>query len=126
MELGGKTTVNEAVFQHIAEVVIKKIDDIADRKGVPAGFTKNLFARLTPQVVVTKEEQPDVDFGNVSFELKLAIIYGIKIPDVAAKVRVEFAKVVEELTGYKVTQVDIVFDRVVEMKELESPETDEK
>ena len=123
MGIEGKTTVSNNVFQYIGEVVIRGMDDIVDRKELPKGFPTNLFRRLTPQVVVAKDESPEYDFGDVSLELKLTTIYGIRIPEVAVKVRQELIKVVEELTGYKVTKVDIVFDRIVNMEELDSIES---
>ena len=122
----GRTTVSSAVFQHIAEVVMREMDSIVDRKGIPKGFPTNLFTRLTPQVLVIKEEEKEEDFGKVGFELKLATFYGIKIPEVAEKVREEFVKVVEDLTGYTVSKVDIVFDRIVSESELETEEPEEK
>ena len=122
MGVEGKTIVNDAVFQAIAEIVLKNIEDVVakERKGPLAGLSKVLVERFSPQIVVKKVEKPEVDFGDISFELKLAVIYGIKIPEAAVKVRKELVKVVEELTGYKVTSVDVIVDRIVEMKELET------
>ncbi len=124
----GKTSVNEAVFQFIVKEVLRNIDDIVekDRKGALADFPKVLLEKFSLQVTVDKNEQPEVDFGEVNFTLKLAIVYGTIIPEAAARVRTELAKDVEKLTGYKVTKVDIVFDRVVEMKELEAGTQEEK
>jgi len=122
MDIEGRTTINNDVFQHIVDVVIKGMDDIVDRKELPKGFPTDLFSRLTPQVVVTKDESTDYDFGDVIIELKLTTIYGIKIPEVAIKVRQEVTKAVEELTGYKVKKVDIVFDKIVDMDELDTAE----
>jgi uncharacterized alkaline shock family protein YloU len=121
MEIVGKTTVNEAVFQAIAEIVLKNIDDVVakERKGPLAGLSRILVERFSPQIIVKKNEQAEVDFGEISFELKLAVIYGIKIPETAVKVRKELVKVVEDLTGYKVTKVDVIVDRIVELTELQ-------
>jgi len=118
----GKTTVSEGVFQAIAEIVLKTIDDVVaeKRKGPLSGLSKILMERFSPQVVVKKDEKNDVDFGNISFELKLAVIYGISIPDTVANVRKELMKVVKDLTGYQVTHVDVIVDRIVEMKDLEA------
>ena len=122
MGVEGNTTVNEAVFQAIAEIVLNNIDDVVakKRKGTLAGLSKILAERFSPHIVVKKAEKPEVDFGDVNFDLKLAVIYGVKIPEVAVNVRKELIKVVEDLTGYKVTGVDVVVDRIVEMKELEA------
>jgi len=122
MGVEGRTTVSNNVFQQIVEFVLRGMDDIVDKKDLPKGFPTNLFRKLTPQAVVTTDDNPDLDFGDVSLELKLTIIYGIKIPDVAANVRKELVKVVEELTGYKVTKIDVVIDKIVSMEELEPAE----
>jgi uncharacterized alkaline shock family protein YloU len=112
MEIVGRTTVNEAVFQAIAEIVLKNIDDVVakERKGPLAGLSRILVERFSPQIIVKKTES-EADFGEIGFELKLAVIYGIKIPETAVKVRKELVKVVEDLTGYKVTKVDVIVDR---------------
>jgi uncharacterized alkaline shock family protein YloU len=121
MDIAGKTTVNENVFQIITEIVLKNVDHVVakEKKGPLAGFSQKLIERFAPQVTVRKEEPQEDGFGKVSFELKLAVVYGTKIPEAAVKVRDELVKTVEELTGYKVEQVDIVVDRIVEIKDLE-------
>jgi len=128
MEISGKTIVNEAVFQAIAEIVLKNIDDVVakEKKGPLVDFSKKLVERFSPQIVVKKTEEEEVDFGQISFELKLAVIYGIKIPETAVKVRKELVKVVEDLTGYKVSKVDIIVDRIVELNELQEEPAQEK
>ncbi len=128
MQIAGKTTVNENVFQAIAEISLANIDDVVakEKKGALAGLSKIFQERFSPQVTVKKVEQPETDFGEVSLELKLAVIYGTNIPEAAAKVRKELVEVVENITGYKVTQVNIVIDRIVEIKELEAKLPEEK
>ena len=123
-----RTTVNENVFQAIAEIALKNIDDIVakEKKGTLAGLSKIFQERFSPQITVKKSEQEEVDLGEVSFEMKLAVIYGVNIPEAAARIRKEIVETVEKITGYKVTQVDIVVDRIVELKELETKDTEEK
>jgi uncharacterized alkaline shock family protein YloU len=71
-------------------------------------------------VTVRREEVHEDGFGEVAYELKLAVVYGVNIPEVAAKIREKIVEVVESITGYKVRQVDIVVDRIVEPRELEN------
>jgi uncharacterized alkaline shock family protein YloU len=127
MQIAGRTTVNESVFQAIAEITIRNIDDVVakEKKGALAGLSKILQERFSPQISVKKTEKEDVDLGDVSFELKLAVIYGINIPEAAARVRKELAETVGNLTGYNVNQINIVVDRIVELKELQ-PREEEK
>lgn len=127
MQIAGRTTVNESVFQAIAEITIKNIDDVVakEKKGALAGLSKILQERFSPQISVKKTEKEEADLGDVSFELKLAVIYGVNIPEAAARVRKELAETVGNLTGYNVTQINIVVDRIVELKELQ-PREEEK
>ncbi len=128
MQIAGKTTVNENVFQAIAEISLANIDNVVakEKKGALSGLSKIFQERFSPQVAVKKVEQAETDFGEVSLELKLAVIYGTNIPEAAARVRKELVEVVENITGYKVTQVNIVIDRIVEIKELEAKLPEEK
>jgi uncharacterized alkaline shock family protein YloU len=128
MQDAGRTTVSENVFQAIAEITLKNIDDVVEKekKGALAGLSKIVQERFSPQITVKKTEQEDADFGDVGFELKLAVIYGVNIPEAATKVRKALAEKVESITGYKVTQINIVVDRIIELKELESKAADEK
>ncbi|HZK25055.1 MAG TPA: Asp23/Gls24 family envelope stress response protein [Oscillospiraceae bacterium] len=122
MDALGKTTVSEDVFQSIAEIALKDIEDIVtkEKKGPFAGISRIFAERFSPQVTVKRDENAEGEFGQVGYELRLAVMYGVKIPEAALKVRSSVIKTVENLTGYKVTKVDIVVDRIVEIKELEA------
>jgi uncharacterized alkaline shock family protein YloU len=126
MSVSGKTTVNDNVFQAIVEIALKNVDAVVakEKKGALAGISK-ILERFSPQITVKKAEHAEADFGDVSFELNLAVIYGINIPEAAARVREELVTVVESITGYKVAQVNIVVDRIVEMKDLEEKMAEE-
>jgi uncharacterized alkaline shock family protein YloU len=124
----GKTTVSDNVFQSMAEILLRDVDDIVakEKKGPFSGLSRIIAERFSPQITVKRKEQAEGEFGEVEFELKLAVVYGVNIPDAAGKVRSKIAETVEVLTGYKVSQVDIVIDRIVEIKELEAELADEE
>ena len=118
----GKTTVSENVFVTMAEIALNDIDDIVakEKKGPFPGLSRIFAERFSPQVTVKREEQTDGEFGKVGYELKIAVIYGVKIPEAAVRIREKVIETVEKFTGYKVTAVDIIVDRIVETKELEA------
>lgn len=121
MEGNGSTVVNDGVFLSVAEIVLQDIEDVVKRekKGPLAGISQLLTDKFAPQVVVKKVEKDKDGFGRVSYELKLVLLFGAKIPDVAKRVRQQLTNVTEEMTGYKVDRVDVVVDKIVELKELE-------
>ena len=49
-----------------------------------------------------------MDEDSVSIEVKINIAYGIHLPTVAANVQEAVAKEVEEITGLKVTKVNVI------------------
>ncbi|NLM46950.1 MAG: Asp23/Gls24 family envelope stress response protein [Firmicutes bacterium] len=121
MDVQGRTSVSESVFQSLAEIALKDIENIVSstKKGPFSGFTR-IFERYLPQVTVRREDMHEDGFGEVAYELKLAVVYGVNIPEMAEKIREKIVEVVEGITGYKVKQVDIVVDRIVEPRELEN------
>lgn len=126
MEVQSKTSVSEHVFQSLAEIALKDIDDIVskEKKGPFAGLTRMFSDRFSPQVTVKRKENEE-GFGEVGYELKLAVLYGVNIPEAAAKIRKKLIETVENITGYKVVQVDIIVDQVVLAKDLEEENEDE-
>ncbi|HHX74776.1 MAG TPA: Asp23/Gls24 family envelope stress response protein [Firmicutes bacterium] len=125
MDVQGRTSVSENVFQSLAEIALKDIDNIVStKKGPFSGFAR-ILERFSPQVTVRREDVHEDGFGEVVYELKLAVVYGVNIPEVAAKIREKIVETVESITGYKVTQIDIIVDRIVEPRELENDLTAE-
>ncbi|MCG0276006.1 MAG: Asp23/Gls24 family envelope stress response protein [Thermosediminibacteraceae bacterium] len=121
--MDGRTTISENVFIEVAREAMKKIEDVfrEEKKGGLSGLTRIFTERFTPQITVKKTEMGEQyeGPGTVSFEVKLAVVYGVKIPEVAQKVRERIITDVEALTGYKVEKVDIVIDRIVKPEEVQ-------
>jgi uncharacterized alkaline shock family protein YloU len=63
---------------------------------------KSLYQNLRKDLTLT-----------VAFEIKLTLIYGVRIPDVVEKVRGAVKHEVEELTGCKVDRIDILVEKLV-------------
>jgi len=126
----GRTTISESVFVEVAREAMKKVEDVfrEEKKGGLSGLTRMFTERFAPQISVKKTEpgEGEEGAGTVSFEVKLTVVYGVRIPEVANKVRETIVTDVEALTGYKVEKVDIVIDRIVKPEEVQQEEKKEK
>ncbi|MCF6097107.1 Asp23/Gls24 family envelope stress response protein [Thermovorax subterraneus] len=119
----GRTNISESVFIEIAREAMHKVEDVfrEERKSALSGLTRIFTERFAPQITVRKSEPAEGEegLGGVSFEVKLSVVYGVRIPEVAQKVREKIITEVETLTGYKVEKVDIVIDRIVKPEEIQ-------
>ncbi len=119
----GNTVVNDNVFLSAAQIVLQEAGDVVkqEKKGGPLGGLSQIFKeKFVPHIVVSREEAEEgAEYGSVSYDLKIAVLYGAKIPEVVADIREKLVTAIEEMTGYKVSYVDITVDRVIELKELE-------
>lgn len=121
-KITGKLVVNEEVFVDIAMAALQKVEDVIrqDKKSAFAGLSRLLTGKMVSKVNVQKSEGEDESFsGSVSFDLRLVMVYGVVIPDVANKVREAVIEEVTSITGYTVDKVDITVDRLVRPEEME-------
>jgi uncharacterized alkaline shock family protein YloU len=121
--MSGKTFINDSVFVEIAREAMHKVEEVfkQERKGALSGLTRIFTERFAPQISVKKAEASDLEEspGSVAFEVKLTVVYGVKIPEVAQKVRERIVNDVESLTGYKVDKVDIIIDRIIKPEDIQ-------
>ncbi|HHY70283.1 MAG TPA: Asp23/Gls24 family envelope stress response protein [Thermoanaerobacterales bacterium] len=127
--MGGKTFINDSVFVEIAKEAMRKVEEVykQERKGGLAGFTRMFVDRFAPQISVKKTDPTEFEesAGNVSFEVKVTIVYGVKIPEVAEKAREKIISEVETLTGYTVEKVDLVIERIIKPEEVQEEKPEE-
>lgn len=113
----GKTTINDSVFVEIAREAIQKVEDVfrQEKKGALLGLTRVFTERFAPQITVKKTESAASEngFGTVSLDVKISVLYGVNIPEVAKKVREKIVSEIESLTGYTVEKVDINIEKIV-------------
>ncbi|MGI6235830.1 MAG: Asp23/Gls24 family envelope stress response protein [Christensenellales bacterium] len=128
--MGGKTFINDSVFVEIAKEAMRKVEEVykQERKGGLAGFTRMFVDRFAPQISVKKTDPTEFEesAGTVSFEVKVTVVYGVKIPEVAEKAREKIISEVETLTGYTVEKVDLVIERIIKPEELQEDKQEEK
>ena len=127
--MGGKTFINDSVFVEIAKEAMRKVEEVykQERKGGLAGFTRMFVDRFAPQISVKKTDPTEFEesAGNVSFEVKVTIVYGVKIPEVAEIAREKIISEVETLTGYTVEKVDLVIERIIKPEEVQEEKPEE-
>jgi len=117
--------VNEEVFADIAMAALQKVEDVIrqQRKGAFANLSRLLTGKLASKVAVQKTDGDEDSFsGSVSFDLRLVVVYGVVIPDVAEKVREAVIKDVTAITGYTVDRVDITVEKMVRPEDMEASE----
>lgn len=121
--MSGKTFVNDTVFVDVAREAMRKVEEVlvTEDKGGFSSFTRAFTDKFTPQIMVTKNEADELaeEKDSVSFEVKLTVVYGVKIPEVAKKVREKIITEVEAFTGYKVDKVDIIIEKIVKAEEID-------
>ena len=81
-----RTQVTDEVFLEIARSAMQAVNEVArqEKKGALAELTQLFSERIAPQIVVKRAE---AEIAAVSFEIKLTLIYGVRIPEVVDKVR---------------------------------------
>ena len=126
MDEQDRTQVTDEVFLEIARSAMQAVNEVArqEKRGALAELTQLFSERIAPQIVV-KRLDAETAMPAVAFEIKLTLIYGVRIPDVVEKVRCAIKREVEELTGYKVDRIDILVEKLVRADlppELPTPE----
>lgn len=125
LKVSGKLIVNEEVFSDIAWAALHKVEDVIrqEKKGTFSGLSRLLTGKAGSKINVEKSDGDDkVETGSVSFDLRLVMVYGVSIPEVAEKVREAVIKEVKTLTGYHVARVDIVVERLIHPEDMEKDE----
>lgn len=114
MEEMERTQITDDVFLEIARSAMHDVNEVAreEKKGALAGLTQLFSERIAPQIVLRRLES-DAPVPAVAFEIKLTLLYGVRIPEVVEKVRKAVKSEVENLTGFKVERIDVLVEKLV-------------
>ena len=114
MEEMDRTQITDEVFLEIARSAMQNVNEVArqEKKSPLAELTQLFSERIAPQIVVKRVETPDLS-PTVSFDIKLTLIYGVRIPEVVEKVRAAIKTEVENLTGSTVERIDILVEKLI-------------
>ena len=114
MEEKDRTQLTDEVFLEIARSAMQNVNEVArqEKKGALAELTQLFSERMAPQIVVKRLDAED-DAPTVAFEIKLTLLYGVRIPEVVDKVRSAVKSEVETLTGFTVDRIDILVEKLI-------------
>jgi uncharacterized alkaline shock family protein YloU len=115
-----RTQVTDDVFLEIARSAMQAVNEVArqEKKGTLAELTQLFSERIAPQIVVKRAE---AEIAAVTFEIKLTLIYGVRIPEVVEKVRSAVKTEVENLTGYTVQRIDVLVEKLIRPEPAAEP-----
>jgi len=128
MEETERTLLTDEVFVEIARSAMRNVNEVArqEKKGALAEITQLFSERMAPQIVV-KRVEPEGTMPAVTFDIKLTLIYGVRIPEVVEKVRSSIKSEVERLTGVNVDRIDILIEKLVRSEPIpERPSLDKE
>jgi uncharacterized alkaline shock family protein YloU len=121
----GSTVIHEDVFRDIVRFVLEDID------GIYSYESKNVLGPLLGEksvkpAITVKWPGPDEDNQEqLSFEIRLAALYGAAIPQMVSTIRQETAEKVKSYTGYDVSAVDVFITKLIRFDKERSTEDDE-
>lgn len=113
----GRVTVNPAVLEAIAARAVEKVEGV--RPLHRGGGLKNIFAGAEEGLLITLGDE------SVNVELRIAVVLGYPVHEVAQGVQQAVREDLEGLAGVKVDRVDVFVKQVIPPQEalvLEEPE----
>ncbi len=126
----GKTTINDAVFVEIAKEAMKKVGSVyrQEKKGTLNGITRAFTEKFDPRITVKKAETEDTEneYGTIALELRITVVYGVVIPEVAKQLKEKIISEIQTLTGYSVERVDIYVEKIILPEQIENEQDDEE
>ena len=116
----GETTIHEDVFREIASLVLEEIEGIYcyEPKSplAPLLGDKSIKPQITIRWPALEEENQE----QVSYEIKIAALYGASIPKMVSAIREGIAERVKGFTGYDVPVVDVYITKLIRFEQERS------
>jgi uncharacterized alkaline shock family protein YloU len=121
----GDTVIHEDVFREIVRLVLEEAD------GIYSHEPRNVLAPLLgdksikPAITIKWPAPDEENQEQISFEIKLAVLYGAAIPQLVSTIRREIAERVKNFTGYDVPAVDVYITKLIRFENERSMEEDD-
>ena len=90
------------------------------------GFAGGITEVLSGKKNLSKGIKVDADEKEVRIDVNIIVKYGSRIPDVAYEIQTRVKKSVENMTGLKVSEVNVHVQGVKTEKEVEEKEENEE
>ena len=92
------------VISVIAGVAVSEVPGVASMAG---GFAGGISEVLSGKKNLSKGIKVDADEKEVRIDVNIIVEYGSRIPDVAYEIQTRVKKSVENMTGFKVEEVNV-------------------
>ena len=92
------------VISVIAGVAVSEVPGVAQMSG---GFAGGISEVLSGKKNLSKGIKVDAEEKNVKIDVNIIVEYGSRIPDVAFEIQNRVKKSVENMTGLKVSEVNV-------------------
>ena len=106
----------------IAGVAISEVPGVASMSG---GFAGGITEVLSGKKNLSKGIKVDADEKDVKIDVNIIVEYGSRIPDIAFEIQNRVKKSVENMTGLKVSEVNVHVQGVKTEKDEENKEIKE-
>lgn len=107
----------------IAGVAVSEVQGVYEMSG---GFAGGISEVLSGKKNLSKGIKVDADEKEVRIDVNIIVEYGSRIPDVAYEIQTRVKKSVENMTGLKVSEVNVHVQGVKTEKEVEEKEENEE
>ncbi|MFQ6090947.1 MAG: Asp23/Gls24 family envelope stress response protein [Candidatus Bipolaricaulia bacterium] len=102
----GRITISEEVITTIAELAVAEVKGLGEMKGSLADQVARVFGGRGKGIETKLEDD------TVRFKMRVSLRYGQPIPQVAQKIQETVARRVEEMTGLRVSGVDVYIQEI--------------
>lgn len=111
------------VISVIAGVAVSEVPGVANMAG---GFAGGISEVLSGKKNLSKGIKVDADEKEVRIDVNIIVEYGSRIPDVAYEIQTRVKKSVENMTGLKVSEVNVHVQGVKTEKEVDDKDEKEE
>jgi len=102
----GRITISEEVITTIAGLAVAEVKGLGEMKGSLADQVARVFGGRGKGIETKLEDD------TVRFKMRVSLQYGQPIPQVAQKIQETVARRVEEMTGLRVSGVDVYVQEI--------------
>mgnify|MGYP004554593171 CR=1 FL=1 len=122
----GETSNIQIADDVVAIIAGKAVSDAPGVYAMAGGFAGGISEVLSGKKNLSKGIKVDVGEKETKIDVNIIVEYGSRIPDVAYEIQTRVKKSVENMTGLKVSEVNVHVQGVKTEKEVEEKEENEE